>query len=309
MKKGIIKGTAGIVALIVALSMQSCFTGVEGTGKITLSKKEVAVVAPSDEDLFLSDISNAPIGDWEVGKRLLVTDEKLRFVMENSGGVELGRGDTLVYKEMKSRHGADGNEQTLLVFYKDGDTVSYIVDKNIEEASRNVSASDLAMLIDLDTVDKVKERLEGKQVWSRTALWYDEDLRYKRGRKYIPVTFTQVSAGDTFFPLKVKFTDGEGNEGYVLMNIGSNGNESRNFGKLFSLSDPRINYKHISDENWHAIQNESLRIGMTKEECRLSKGNPSDVDSGHDYSNTLEIWYYPNGSFLRFTDGVLVSFK
>ena len=48
---------------------------------------------------------------------------------------------------------------------------------------------------------------------------------------------------------------------------------------------------------------------MTKEECKLSLGNPTDVNSGHDWNSTIDFWQYPNGSYLRFQDGLLVSFR
>ena len=50
-------------------------------------------------------------------------------------------------------------------------------------------------------------------------------------------------------------------------------------------------------------------LGMTKEECKLSLGNPTDVNSGHDWNSTIDFWQYPNGSYLRFQDGLLVSFR
>ena len=93
------------------------------------------------------------------------------------------------------------------------------------------------------------------------------------------------------------------------MNIGSSGVESRTFRNLFYLSDPKLKYPDILPSTWEAIQNGRLVKGMTKDECKLSVGNPSDVNSGHDWNSTLDVWQYPNGTYLQFQDGVLVGFR
>ena len=48
---------------------------------------------------------------------------------------------------------------------------------------------------------------------------------------------------------------------------------------------------------------------MTKEECRLAKGNPSDLYGGHDYSKSMLIWVYPDATTLYFEDDLLVRVK
>ena len=84
-------------------------------------------------------------------------------------------------------------------------------------------------------------------------------------------------------------------------------NDSSPSPKLYRLSAPTTSYPAISDENWALIQKGKIRLGMTKEECRLSLGNPTSTDSGHDYSSTIDIWKYEDGTFLRFQDGLLID--
>lgn len=309
MKTTLLRAISWSIGIIPLLCLQACFTGVESTKKITLSKKEVAETGPSEEERFLSDVVNPPVKQWQPGRKLLVADDKLSLIVENSDGTLINKGDTLSFTGVSSRYGADGSEQTVLKLSNSGNSLSYVLDRKMEDVLENVTVSDLPMLIDLSVIDKVRSRLSGKNVWTKTALWYGDSLKYIKGRKFIPVIITEVEAGDAFFPIKIKFHDREGNVGQLPMNIGNSGNDSRSFAKLFSLSDPRHNFKNISQDNWIAIQTENVRLGMTKEECRLAKGNPSDVDTGHDYSNTMEIWLYPNGSYLKFTDGLLVGFK
>lgn len=296
------------LVLLFAVLMQSCFTGVEGTGKITLSKNELKATAPTAEEKFLGDVQPVKISEWQPGKRFLVTDEKIRFLAEGSDNTGVITGDTILFEKAEASTSAGGEQRTLLIFRCGPGRLIYPVEKAFPE-TLELTVNDLAMLIDLDVVDKARERLLNKDVWTKTALWYDDCLQNMKGKKFQKVRIEDVYPGNTFFPLLVKFSQSDGQPGFLLMNVGSSGNESRSFGKLFSLTDPRNNYKNISDEVWRAIQSEQVRLGMTKEECRLSLGNPSDVNTGHNYSNAVEVWYYPYGSYLQFVDGLLVSFK
>ena len=93
------------------------------------------------------------------------------------------------------------------------------------------------------------------------------------------------------------------------MNPSNRGLESRTFSTLFYLSDPKLRYPSIRRDVWDLIRNESVREGMTKEECKLALGNPDDVATGHDWSQTIDIWNYKNGTFLQFQDGLLTRFR
>lgn len=302
---------AGRLSLLLLIPLlQGCFTGVESTGKIKLTKKELAAVSPTREDNLLSDIRPVSLKEWKVGRGMVIADGKFLLVAEKTGDDEIREGDTITYTGIETRIGAGGDENCVLVFSTvGGGRLGYPIEKPMEDALNQVTTADIPMLVDLPTVDAVKERLKDRSLWTRTSLWYDENLRSRKGKKFVEVKITDVTHGNSFFPVLVSFTDNEGDTGKILMNVGNGGTESRNFGKLFSLTDPRKQYKNISDENWKAIQSEELRIGMTKEECRLSIGTPTETDAGHDYSNTMDIWYYANGGYLRFVDGLLVGYK
>ena len=122
-----------------------------------------------------------------------------------------------------------------------------------------------------DMVKDADRLLTGRKLWIRTALWYDIDGNRMAGRKFIPVTVERVEPGTMVFPLRLTLSDESGLTFIQYMNIGNGSNESRSFAKLFRLSDPRTSYPAISDENWALIQKGKIRLGMTKEECRLHK--------------------------------------
>lgn len=304
----------GIKAVLISATLfssfgfTSCFTGIETTSKINLSKKDIETVKPTEEELLLSDIKYESLKDWNIGKPFLVTDEKFSILVEGLGDSQINAGDTISFLRAESAASAGGGGMTRILFQTDYGIVSYHLEKDITVASESINSTNLGMIIDLEMVDQVRKKLKGRNVWTRSALWYDNNQNYKKGKKFYKVEIDDISAGNNFFPLRVEFSNGE-DRGYFLMNLGNSGNESRNFGKLFSLTDPKESYKNITEENWEAIQSEQVRIGMTKEECRLARGNPSDVDLGHNYSNTMEIWLYPDGAYLQFVDGLLINYK
>lgn len=297
------------MTLVATFFLTGCFTGIETTGKINLSKKDLETVKPTEEDNLLSDITYESIKDWTAGKLFLVTDDKFSILVHGSGNNKLGKGDTIIFKRADSAISAGGGETTEILFDTKYGEVVFPIERDFLTAANNFTSSDLALTVDLDIVEQVGKKLKGRTVWTRSALWYDDSLSYKRGKKFFKVSIKDIRPGNSFFPLLVSFQGEDGEKGQFLMNLGYSGNESRNFSKLFSLSDPKDNYRNISKEHWTAIQNEQLRIGMTKEECKLSIGNPSDVDAGHNYSNTVEIWQYPDGSMLQFVDGLLINYK
>lgn len=298
-----------VAAGVSLLGLTGCFTGVEGTSPINLSKRDIAATAPSDEDLLLADVSPLKLKDWSKGKAFLISDDRFKLIVENPEGASIGIGDTVFFAGVRAVGAPGGGERSSLDFTASGKPLSFVVERPLSVASEEITVADVPMLVDLDLVTAVDLRLRGRRLWTKSTFWYDDSLVSLRGRKFIPVEIDRVVPGNAFFPVAVCFSAGDGSHGRFLMSVGAGGNDSRNFSRLFSLSDPIKVYKGISEDNWKAIQNEELRIGMTKEEAKLSRGNPVDVDTGHNYSNAMEIWSYPDGTLLRFVDGLLVSFS
>lgn len=305
----LLNALSAISVIIIASLFQSCFTGVEGTKKITLSKKELSSVAPTEEEAFLQNIDIPAAGQWKKGRKFIVTDSKINILMEKQGSEMLQTGDTIRYDHIIEKASPGGTMRSMIYFTLNGKTFGMPVEKSLEDTKNDVSGANLPMLIDLDLVEELDAKLRGKKLWTRTTLWYDENLNYKDGKKFIPVEISGIKAGDMYFPARVNFIDEKGESSTVLMSVGKSGTETRGFAKLFILHDPRKDYKNITDENWAAIQRGELRLGMTKEECKLSIGNPSETNVGHDYSRTLEIWNYKDGTFVQFADDVIVNFR
>lgn len=316
--KSIPKKSSGRAALFFAslplmLMLAGCFTGIESTQKINITREDRKLLTLTEEDTFLNKIHGQPLAEWNTGKQFIVSDGRISLLFDRSGGYH-EHSDTsgmtgrhLAFKGISHRRLPDASEETVLLLSDETNEFRLPTGKSPLESRYGVQSSDIPMLIDLDMVKDADRLLTGRKLWIRTALWYDIDGNRMAGRKFIPVTVERVEPGTMVFPLRLTLSDESGLTFIQYMNIGNGSNESRSFAKLFRLSDPRTSYPAISDENWALIQKGKIRLGMTKEECRLSLGNPTSTDSGHDYSSTIDIWKYEDGTFLRFQDGLLID--
>lgn len=297
------------MAMLTALS--SCNTGIESTKTIKLSKNDRNQLLPTPEDHLAELIEPATLRDWLQGKKFVVADNRASLVFEpsaaNNGSLS---GRIISFGGIEERVDA-GGESLAIVCFKDGNNIlKYPTGKSVNGAMESIRSIDIPMIIDLDLVAQADSLLRGRTFWIKSQLWYDKQGNKLRGRKFVPVTVRSVVPGDMLFPLIVNFLDENGENAFVYMNVSSSsGIESRTFPSLFSLSDPIHKYNSISPEHWQLIQNGKVALGMTKDECRLALGNPSDVNAGHDWNNTIDLWSYKDGTFLHFEDGLLVNFR
>lgn len=75
---------------------------------------------------------------------------------------------------------------------------------------------------------------------------------------------------------------------------------------LFGMGDIQQKYPGITEERWKIISRGELEEGMSTDECRLSIGNPVEIQLKKD--SRLETWFY-NGRTLDFENGTLQRFK
>lgn len=308
------KVIATCVVLIFSFAITSCFTGIESTKKINLSREDKKLQMPTPEEKFMQQIFSSPLEEWETGKRFIVSDDKALLVIVPQEGLlpvapESVKGKILEFQGVESKINAAGNLTVTLLFSDHIFLYSYDTGKEFEDAMKNVKSDQIPMLIDEDMVIQSRNLLKGKKFWTRSPLWYDVNGERIDGKRFVEVTVQDVEPGNLIFPLWVKILTDNGKDAYVYMNFGSEDNESRSFSNLFSFSDLHKNYPNIEPDTWEYITRGQVKIGMTKEECKLALGNPSDLNSGHDYSQTLDIWRYENGRVLWFEDGRLVKIR
>ena len=303
--------------------LSSCFTGIEGTKTIQLSKGDLKRLRSTPEDTLMSSIRPRRIADLQRGDSLRITDDRISLFAD----VFSPQGDTILSGRTIAFYGLDSrltpaNAMERLLIFTDGDwSMAYPLGVDPVSAD-SLPVSRLPMLLDMDMVRQARHVLKGLKVWSRTSLGYDSDGVRRKMPKFAPYYITDVSPSDGVFPLLLKLTPDRpplatvaGSDStslpdrFAYLNFGYGRGESRNFSSQFFLSDPRLRHSDVSDANWTAIMAERVAKGMTKEECRLAIGNPQDVEAGHDYSRLLDVWIYPDGTFLRFVDGLLFDFR
>lgn len=296
------------------LMLTSCFTGVEGTKKIELNRHEEKQSQPTQEDLYISDIQPLPASSWEVGKEFLVIDDRASMIFDkrnipgNTSDMHL-QGHVMRFKEIRESATPAGETQYLLAF-NDG-TRDYVYPTGItKESGRTLPQSDeIPMMVDKSLVDNLDLRLRGKTLWTRTPLWNDTTGESIKGRKYVAVHVDSISAGERVYPVRVNFTADDGTKAYVYLTFGIAGIDSRSFSSQFSMTDIHKEYPKIDDNIWKLIQNGDVAEGMTKDECRLSLGNPYDVGSGHNTGYVYDVWQYADGVTLLFQDGILQRYQ
>lgn len=303
-----------LLAVLFPAALSSCFTGVEGTKRIELSRADRKAIRTSEEESLSDSVKASPLSEWRGGKNFLVTDNRLSLLLYPHTGVSSELTDSIAGKILTFRGTEpltlpDNSRGITLIFEVDGNLYDYRSSRSYSESNTSIMSDALPMLIDLDMVDAMASHLNGRSLWTRSQLWYSPEGQRRVGRKYVPVTIDKVETGNSVFPLKVTFRDQSGQSAFMYMNFGHSGKDSRSFDSLFSLSDPKTRYPRIDKEVWELICDGKVRNGMTKEECRLSLGSPSDVDGGHDWSQTLDIWKYSDGRYLIFTDGLLSEFR
>lgn len=304
-----------VVGVLLLMGLTACFTGVEGTKRIELSKSDRRAMAPSPEKRFADSIGSAALADWLPGRRFVVTDNRLAMVLLPHSSSQVNEdslaGHILLFESLSASRLPDGSTGSVITFGVDGGDshYDYPLLRAPHVAAASVRSGDLPMMIDLEMVDDVNKLLSGRKLWTRSQLWYASDSTRFVGQKFVPVTVDCVLPGNSVFPLKVVFTDAASRQSFMFMNLGSSGLDSRSFDVLFSLSDPKLRYPRIEKDVWALICDGKVRNGMTKEECRLSLGTPDDVDGGRDWSRTLDIWKYSDGKYLVFSDGLLSEYR
>lgn len=307
------RGLPAAALPLLLLPSGGCFTGIEGTKRIDISREDRKLMVKTPEDTFLNQIGKTYLKNWKPGKVFIVSDNRLPLLFdqppagkfpEDTSGMT---GRHLRYAGLDSRKRPDGSLEGVILLSDVTKVYRLPVGKEPERMMDEVTGHDLPMLIDADAVARADRLMTGKELWIKTSLWYDLSGNRISGRKFVPLTVARVEPGTMVFPLRVVLKDTDGNLSVQYMNMGDGTHESRSFAKLFSLTDPRRNYPAISEEHWKLIQEGRIETGMTKEECRLSLGNPTNVDSGHDHNSAIDIWQYDNGLFLRFEDGLLVT--
>lgn len=296
-----------VAALALLPVVTACFTGIENTGRIT--DRDVARVKANKrtaEEALLDSVKPQTYGQWRKGKRFVVTSNDISLVLRPSA--DTLKGHTLTFAGQELQRDIDNIEKVVIVLSDTDRQYRYDTGKTLAELQPLSGYYAVPFLSDLDYVARVDSLLRGRTLYLRTSTWRRRDGSFETGLRYVPVTVESVTTGDAVYPFYVAF-DQDGRHSGVMMSSPTSAVRNVTFDKLFSFSDIRNNYKHISNENWSLIVRGLVAVGMTKEECTLSLGAPQSVDRVPTHGGLLERWVYDNGVYLVFADGILERFR
>lgn len=300
-----------LILLPLTLLVQSCFfTGVESTPRITGKdvRREAAPVTP--EDTYLADVTDSPLSAWVQSKEFMVTDPRISRIFGATAPSQPLTGKIIRFDSASETTGVTGSPVTDITFISpEGDRLVYRINRPLQRLMAE-SSTEIPFTIQMSVIARAADMLTGKKYYILTSSWRDDtDNPVDGGRKFIPVTVDSVAAGNSLFPVKIAFTDSEGRSARIFIHPGAKGAAPRTFSRVFSFTDPRIQYPHITAEHWQLIIDGRVTEGMTLEECRLSLGTPKEIERGATNSFYREAWLYENGVYLLFEDGLLKRFR
>ncbi len=298
-----------ILSAAAFLPLAGCFTGIESTPKITSSDVKKENILTSPEQSFLAEVKSAPPSRWQPGKRFYITDPKIRLVLGTPTPLDTAglKGKDMVFRGIERVKSVTGEDMAVLRFSIDGrQDVTYDANTPYETLMQRDNL-EIPFAVDRDVIAQVGEKIIGNTYYITTPLWYDSTTdKSEQGLRHVAVTITNVLPGTSVYPIKVMFRPEDSDKEHsVLMTIGNKRTSTRNFDTLFAFENPRVKYPTIKDETWQLIRNSKVKIGMTKDECRLALGNPDTWGQIPTTAGMVEYWSYSEGIYLLFEDGYL----
>lgn len=189
--------------------------------------------------------------------------------------------------------------------------------KKVYVKNEDESVDDIGYLPDIVTAQRL---FVGKTVWYRSTqlVSYDgatEEFSHTTLKKWSPVEIVGVEPEASYeignAIVLLRSTEGEHGFAAVVLsgtNVAEGLRKNNQFLDKFLLEDPRVTH-NWSRAVWNTIERESVSIGMSKEQVRMSWGEPEDVNSTTTALGRTEQWVYPGSKYLYFRDGKLTTIQ
>lgn len=85
--------------------------------------------------------------------------------------------------------------------------------------------------------------------------------------------------------------------------------EDNHFIDYYKFSDPEKAFPRIPKSDWNLIRLGRIRIGMSKDACKLSWGEPDDINTSRGSWGVHEQWVYPKNRYVYFENGKLSAIQ
>ncbi len=291
----------------------SCYTATESTPRIKIDK-DIIRHTSAEELVMDNNFVEQGCHSWITGKTFVSVDSRLSPVLrpEESNGQNDADllGKTFVYRGYREDNIYGNKAVVYLLFECEGRYYSYYTGKSMQEIETSNYQPLIPSLVDMDIVALARSLFVGKKLYIKTNRWYTLQGELMQGRQLVPVTVIAVEPGNNVLPLAIQYVDERGVQAQVYITTKSSSQTQMfSFDRLFAYDNPRQQHPDITDEMWQAITEARLLQGMTKVECRLSIGTPSEVKKIPTYSGLKEQWLYNSGAYLFFSDGLLEEFR
>lgn len=311
---GLAKTRLFVVRTLLAacvMTLTGCFTGVESTPKITGKDVRQRHITTSPEARMLADIRPKTLSFDSPDKRFYILDSRVSRVLESVGdSASFPNTHSLLKLDSIASLASITGTEVAILHLSDSLGHHFSYKTGLDSATLiSLRSSVIPFTVEADIVDTIACRLTGLKCFVLPARRLTSDGRDTTGLRYSPVTITGVTPGNSSYPLRVTFTDADGTPLALMMTFGDGPSATRNFDKLFSLTDPRRSYDLITDRIWQLITQSRVDIGMTPRECRLALGPPNEIRRTPTRGGMIERWTYDDGTFLIFEDGTLTRFR
>lgn len=303
-----------------------------GQGSYFVSSKSSETITKTkeltEEQKFVRDnFKNLNIADWYHGMRFMAVykpDIYDMSLLRGKNGEKLSsyyhqiiEVDTIVERSVSCPAGSC--IRTYIVFNTDtGISLEYEFVGDIDEM-RDAKFNHIEGIVPLDNIDVARKLLLGKTLYSMTERGHidtDKGLRIIRVNKFAPYKIEEIGIGNAECPVKIVAKGNDGKKVVFLVSMNGVNATSNNFifgdgyfHNVFSFSNPKMKYKNIPSSTWNLIIGGKVRVGMTKEQCRLSWGNPENVNVTTGSFGTHEQWVYYGDRYLYFENGKLTTMQ
>lgn len=190
-------------------------------------------------------------------------------------------------------------------------TNSGLLETDLVGANFDKSFSNVFSFTDreLRTNEDIKKKYVGQTIYPKETI---EAVDHGRGvqvlLRYTPLVVKDIELTGSGTEATLKLSDRKGGSYTILVDMKYDifiRNENY-INDMFGYGDLRSKYPYISEENWNLLGNGEVKIGMTRDECRLSLGPAIQIVKNP--NSRYETWYY-RGRVLEFEGNNLLHIK
>ena len=163
----------------------------------------------------------------------------------------------------------------------------------------------LPYLFKVDDIETARIVLIGVKIWGT------RDSKFP----YTPLTIIGVGIGNSAkYQHNIMVIDNQGQKHSILTNLSLTNalileDEDNHFIEQYKFSDPEKAFPRIPKSDWNLIRQGRIRIGMSKDACKLSWGEPDDINTSRGRWGVHEQWVYSRNRYVYFENGKLSAIQ